>query len=132
MKFPYYKLERSVERPIVPIKVSSGDKAVRYFGLVDSGADMNLFHSEISDLLGIKLEDGIQGYMKGAVEGRSQAYYVHPITLNIAGKSYETHAAFMSNLSKSGHGLLGQRTFFNLFKKISFDFDKKEVEIVEK
>ena len=38
----------------------------------------------------------------------------------------------MPNLSKSGHGLLGQRTFFNLFKKVSFDFDKKEVELVEK
>jgi len=132
MKFSYYKLKKGVERPIVPIEVSSGGKSVRYFGLIDSGADINLFHSEISDMLGISLKDGEQGYINGAVEGNSQVYYLHPIKLKIDGKSYDTYAAFMPNLSKNGHGLLGQRTFFSLFKKISFDFDKKEVELVER
>jgi len=128
----YYKLEKGVERPIVRIKVSNGGKAVYYYGLIDSGADMNLFHSEISDLLGITLETGVKGYMKGAVEGRPQVYYIHPIVLEVEGRSYGTYAAFMTNLSKNGHGLLGQRTFFNLFNKVSFGFTKKEIELVEK
>ena len=33
-------------------------KEIPYFGLIDSGADINLFHAEIAELLGLKLEAG--------------------------------------------------------------------------
>lgn len=41
-----------------------------------------------------------------------------------------TEVAFMLNLSKNGHGLLGQNGFFDLFK-ISFDKKKEEIELKE-
>lgn len=38
----------------------------------------------------------------------------------------------MPTLSRNGFGLLGQLNFFNLFKKVVFDYNKKEVELVQR
>jgi len=132
MKYRYYKLAKDVERPIIPLEISNGDTKVRYFGLIDSGADINIFHSEIAEILGIDLEKGIKGSVSGITHGESQSYYIHPINLSIGGWKYETVAAFMPTLSKNGHGLLGQAGFFDLFRKVAFNFNKKEIELVQK
>lgn len=58
MKFPYRKLpltERSAYfgfallRPIIPVTVKHGERAVDYLALIDSGADFNIFHAEIAE-----------------------------------------------------------------------------------
>ena len=40
MKFPYMDLGQGIYRPILPFNISyRGGRIVKYFGLVDSGAD---------------------------------------------------------------------------------------------
>jgi hypothetical protein len=51
MKLPYAKLPYGFKRPIIRIAVSSGDRQVPYYSLLDSGADMNLMHAELAPLL---------------------------------------------------------------------------------
>jgi hypothetical protein len=58
MKFPYYKIKEGVIRPIIEIELFCNDKKLRYFALIDSGADMNIFHAEIAVALGIDIEKG--------------------------------------------------------------------------
>lgn len=117
-----------VLRPVIPIEVGYGEKVIRYFALIDSGADMNLFHGEIADLLGIRLESGLKGEVSGITEGESQIFYTHPITIRIGNDIYKSEAAFMPTLSRNGHGLLGQSGFFSLFT-VTFDRSKKEIEL---
>lgn len=128
MKFTYKSLTDGVLRPVIPIEVGYGEKVIRYFALIDSGADMNLFHGEIADLLGIRLESGLKGEVSGITEGESQIFYTHPITIKIGNDTYKSEAAFMPTLSRNGHGLLGQSGFFNLFT-VTFDRSKKEIEL---
>lgn len=132
MKFPYYELRGGLTRPIIEIEMSYGDRNFRYAALIDSGADMNLFQSEVAEHLGIDLEKGIKRSVGGIADGESQVYYVHPVTLTVGGWKYETTVGFMPALSKNGYGVLGQMDFFNLFKKVSFDFNKQEIELVQK
>lgn len=132
MKFPYKKLPYGVVRPIIPVEVRYKDKSVNYFALVDSGADISLFHEEIGKILGIDIENGKKGYVSGVTQGELQAYYIHEIELNVGGWPFKTLVGFMPTLSKNGHGLLGQKGFFDLFKSINFDYNKKEIEIKNK
>lgn len=108
MKFPYFKLDKNIRRPIIPLVVKAHGKEVKYFSLVDSGADLNLFHGEIAELLNIDLKSGKKGKISGITEGESQSFFVHPVVLNIGGWDFETEAGFMPHLSRNGHGLLGQ------------------------
>lgn len=130
MKFPYKKLSTGISRPIIPVDVFYKGKLIKYFALIDSGADINIFQKEIGDILGIDIESGRHGMVTGVVQADAQDYFIHPVTIQVGGWKYNTEVAFMPNLSKNGHGLLGQKGFFNLFI-IKFDNLKQEIELKE-
>lgn len=130
MKFPYKKLFSGVSRPIIPIEVLNGEKSLRYYALIDSGADINIFPAEIAEILGINVKSGKKGKISGVTQGETQDYYIHPITISVGGWKYKTEAAFMPTLSQNGHGLLGQKGFFNLFV-VKFNQPKQEIELKE-
>ena len=132
MKFPYKKLPSGRVRPIIPLQVSyKGGKSLGYFALVDSGADICIFHTEIADIIGIKnIESGRKSLVGGITQGEVQAYYTHPVTITVGGWNYDIEVAFMPTLSKLGYGLLGQSGFFSIFS-IKFDFLKEEIELKE-
>jgi Aspartyl protease len=131
MKFPYTRLPNKIKRPIIRIAVEHKGKEIPYFGLIDSGADMNLFHAEIAELLGLDLKAGVKQFAGGIVEGERREYYVHNITLKIGGwRNENVREGFMPSLSKNGHGLLGQYGFFDLYS-VKFDLPKGEIELKE-
>jgi Aspartyl protease len=130
MKFPYTKLPNGIKRPIIRIAIEHKGKEIPYFGLIDSGADMNLFHGEIAELLGLDLEAGEEHFVSGIVEGELRPYYVHTVSLKVGGWKHNVKIGFMPSLSKSGHGLLGQYGFFDLYA-VKFDLLKGEIELKE-
>jgi len=100
-----------------------------YFALIDSGADVNLFHAELAPLLGLDLTAGERREVGGVVEAERRTYYVHKISLHVGGWKHDNvGVGFMPDLSKSGHGLLGQHGFFNLYT-VKFDLLKGEIEL---
>ena len=125
MKFPYKKLSGGISRPIIPIEVFYKNKAVKYYALIDSGADINIFHKEIGDILEIDIEKGNHGVVSGVVQTEPQDYFLHPITIKVGGWEYKTEAAFMPSLSKNGHGLLGQKGFLIYLKSLLTIISKK-------
>jgi hypothetical protein len=129
MKFSYFQLGSGIRRPIIPLIVKANGKEVKYFALVDSGADLNLFHGEIAELLGIDLDSGAEGKISGITEGEAQKFFVHPVTVNVGGWDFETEVGFMPRLSRNGHGLLGQKGFFDLFNKVSFSKKNHVIEL---
>lgn len=50
MKFGYKTYDHGVLRPVIPVQVIYKDTIVFYEVLIDSGADSNIFSSDIADV----------------------------------------------------------------------------------
>lgn len=132
MKFRYKKCGGGIVRPVIPIRIKFGSQAVDYEALVDSGADLCIFHAEIGEVLGINIAEGKPREVFG-VGGKSSLYYLHRVVIEVGGWAHEIEAGFMPNVS--GHvmryGLVGQKGFFGAFV-VKFDFSKEEIELKKK
>ncbi len=130
MKFEYKRYGK-ILRPVIPIKVKYGDRAVRYEVLVDSGADICIFDGGIGDILAIDVESG-ERQSVGGIAGQSAPYYVHDVEIEVGGWPYKIHAGFLRNVAGGfNYGVVGQKGFFEFFK-VKFDFSKAEVELTRK
>ena len=129
MKFKYKRYSREILRPVIPIKIQSVKDAINYEVLVDSGADICLFHAEIGELLGIDITKGKPQEVFG-VGGKASLYYTHPVQINVGGWLYNIEAGFMPNVSGGvmRYGLAGQKGFFDIFI-VKFDLLKSEIEL---
>lgn len=129
MIFQYKKIQ-GVSRPVVPIKIQYRDRSVIYEVLVDSGADVCMFDAEVGDALGIPFFDGLVGEVSG-VTGLTKPFYIHPVTITVGDTSFSVEAGFLSNVSRFGYGVVGQRGFFDQFI-VMFDFLKEEIELTKR
>ena len=131
MKFRYKEITADIKRPIIPIILEHNGQSLALSALIDSGADISVFSAEVAEALGIDLRQGQEGVLGGVVAGRTEPYYVHKLTLSVGGRhSDNVPIAFMPNLTRLGHGLLGQYGFFDLYT-VKFDLTKGEVELKE-
>lgn len=126
MKFKYKRYGPDTIRPVVPIEVCFNSLSVPYEVLIDSGADVCIFDSDIADILGINILKGIRGEVSG-VTGVPEYYYVHKVTIIINGMKYKTDIGFMK-LRNQAFGIVGQKGFFDKFI-VKFDLQKEEIEI---
>jgi len=137
VKFSYRKIPLSEPssyfgssflRPIIPVTIKHGTKEIRYAALVDSGADFNIFHADIAEAIGIDVQSG-EPINFGGIHAQSGAIgYFHEVGLEVGGHPYTTRVAFSWDIASHGHGVLGQRGFFEYFKVI-FHYQKGEVEL---
>lgn len=122
------KLGPGVYRPILPFTISyRGQKPIKYFGLVDSGADNTLITGELAGLIGIKnIKTGREEFVAG-IGGQSKVYF-HLITITISGHNFDIEAGFTtdSTISSLGHGLLGQ---IGLFDHCTIKFSRRKLEM---
>lgn len=96
--------------------------------MIDSGADFNIFHAEIGEAIGINITDG-EEIDFGGIQSRVGAKgYFHDVTLVIGGHTYDARVAFSWDIAEHGHGVPGQKGFFEQFK-IIFDYAKEDIEI---
>ena len=128
-KSPIFPKERSITRPVIPVRLINDDKHVDYYGLIDSGADLCLFHAKIGEIIGLNIKSGKQTKLFG-LEGKAVAYF-HNITINVGGWEYGCHAGFSYDVKDMPYGLLGQKGFFDRFI-VNFDFDKEYIELRRK
>jgi len=148
MKFPFLRLESrpcsafpersSCLRPVIPIHIYSVDlkEKIHYYALLDTGADYNLFHSELAELIGIKNYKNSNEQTMFGIEGKGIDSYFHDIVVEVGGWKYRAYSGFsdfagVKNLDKMPYGILGQVGFFENFK-ITFDYEKQEIEIKRK
>lgn len=113
MIFSYLKITPKISRPIITIIVKSQSFFALYQVMIDSGADHCIFDLGLAEKLGITLDkkDTIQlrGVGKDDVEG-----YWGTVELKIGDSIYQTKVVF-ANMSDFGHGILGQKGFFDHF-----------------
>ncbi len=111
-QFPYIQAGLYY-RPIIPIRLRYHTIIARYSALVDSGADFNLLHGEIADVLGIDLQH-LKTQSIGGIGGKAVGY-PYLMDIGIGDTFYQTQVIFSYDISIKGFGILGQSGFFDRF-----------------
>ena len=93
-------------------------KSKRFDALVDSGAFTTYFHADIGRALGLKVEAGEVGELRGVVAGAVATVYYHEVRLCLAEHIISIKAGFYDKLG--GAGILGRHGFFEHFC-VAFD-----------
>ena len=129
MKFKYKQYGATTIRPVIEIKLKSNLDSLRYEVLVDSGADLCIFNSEVGEAIGIDVKKGKPREVFG-VGGKASVYYLHPVKIDVGGWEYEIQAGFMSDVAGRSvpYGVVGQKGFFENFI-VKFDLKKEEIEL---
>jgi hypothetical protein len=128
-KLKYYKTGQ-FKRPLVKIKLQNIDpkkgEKLEYLALIDSGADLCVFHADIAPLLGISLTN-IKPHKMSGVSGKSFNTYLQVIKIGIKDYYFEVPVYFSKEISKNGYGFLGQQGFFDYFKQIRFEYNNGNI-----
>ncbi len=93
-------------------------KSARFDALVDSGAFTTYFHSDIGKTLGLKIEEGDPGLLRGVVDAPPGTVFYHDVKLCIAEHVIPIRAGFYDKLGCAG--ILGRHGFFEHFS-VMFD-----------
>lgn len=140
MKFRYQKIQaqksvafperKFILRPIIPVVLILKDKKVGYKALLDSGADYNIFHGELGEILGLDVKNGKMENFGGISGGQLIAYF-HSVGAEIGGWEYKLYCGFSYDIPSFGYGVLGQKGFFDN-SVVKFDLTKEEIELKTK
>lgn len=109
--------------PLIPISIRYGKNKMDYFALIDSGATISIFKTDIASKLGINIEKGKEISMR-SVTGWIMGY-VHNLDIKVGGKLIKCDIVF-SNDYQASINILGRSCFFEKFK-ITFDEKNKSV-----
>jgi hypothetical protein len=124
LKLPYILLKDRFY-PIIPVGLITEKETVRTEALVDSGANISIFHSEFCKELGLKLESGEKKIFQGI--GGKITGFIHNVKLNVNEHVFLCKIAF-SNEMITGLNIIGRENFFEKFI-VTFDDVKKEIEL---
>lgn len=125
--FEYKKLG-NFWKPIVPINLKHNKKELKYVALLDSGADINIFHSDIAQVLSIDLNALCQKSFSGIKKEARGIMYMAIIEIGIDDYTFNAPVYFSPDISPDGYGIVGQNGFFDKFK-VTFNFDQKKIEL---
>ena len=134
MRFRYTEIQnhqdptRPFRRPYLIVRLINGDRHKDVISLVDSGADVCLFHSDIGRMIGIEIEAAPELACKG-VSGVNEVAYLHRVDLEVRGLSSITLDVGFTNSMAAGTGLLGQLGFFEQFQ-INFQLSQNFFELL--
>lgn len=126
MTFSYEVVTPRVKRPIIPILLKSKNTFIFDRALVDSGADNCIFSIDIANLLGIKLSQKDMVPFSGISQGKVVGYWSE-LTIRVGKVAYATPVIF-AEISNFGHGIQGQRGFFDHFD-VRLSYQRQVIEI---
>ena len=95
----------------------------RFEAIVDSGSPWCLFHAQIGESIGIRVDTGQRGSLGGVLAGASSDVYFHQVKLVFLGGMVDTIAGFSHDLSLAA--ILGRQGFFDNCT-VSFDPSRSE------
>lgn len=125
MTFPYREITPHIKRPIIRVILKSKDTFVIYPVIIDSGADYCIFSIELAQVLGIELSKSKISFM-GVGKERVQGFWGE-VEIRVGEVSYKLKAIF-AEISEFGHGILGQKGFFDHFD-VNLSYKKQIIEI---
>ena len=112
-EFPYLKDAQGRYAPLIYLQAWTGDRWLYLQAYVDSGASWSVFHVDVAQLLGIKLNKAKRHYLSLG-NGSVIPIYLQHIKVRFAGIEFSAPAGF-SDALKVGFNLLGRAGFFSRF-----------------
>jgi hypothetical protein len=91
--------------------VHSHQTSKRVEAVVDSGSPWCLFHAQIGESVGIKINRGARGSLGGVLAGASSDVYFHSVKLMFMGCIVPVMAGFSHDLSVAA--IVGRQGFFD-------------------
>lgn len=127
--FPFPSSKRSIKiyRPIIPLTIFYRQKFVQFAALIDSGADCNIFPSDVANYLGIELTKGRRRNITGISGGKIKGYE-HPVNLKVGSCKFSSKIAFSNQFPKNALAVLGNKGFFDKFS-VRFVYSKGLIEL---
>ena len=113
VEFPYMKDAQGHYAPIVYLQAWTGNRWLYLQAYVDSGASWSVFHVDVAQLLGIKLNTAKRRYI-ALGNGSVIPIYLQHIKVRFAGKEFIAPAGF-SDALRVGFNLMGRAGFFDRF-----------------
>ena len=113
VEFPYLKDASGGHAPIVYLQVWTGNRWLYLQAYVDSGASWSVFHVDVAQLLGLKLNRAKRRYVSLG-NGSVLPIYLAHIKVRFAGTEFLAPAGF-SDALRMGFNLLGRAGFFDRF-----------------
>lgn len=115
--FPFHNLgipeQTRIWRPVLPIHpICNNVTSPRFEATLDTGSDYCLFPAIIGASIGIRIHDGAEGDLSGAIGGPRAKVYYHNVKLAVAGGMVDKKAGFSWDLTEN---LLGYFGFFETF-----------------
>lgn len=126
MIYFYKEISPTIKRPIIQVIVKSENYFVIYPVLIDSGADYCIFSTELAKDLGVGLKGKKVRFM-GIGKDKIAGYWGE-VEIKVGDLSHQTKVIF-AEISQFGHGILGQKGFFDHFDvKLSYQNQTIEIE----
>lgn len=126
MRSPYI-LRHGQLYPVIPLTAAWAGRAIDTYTLVDSGASVSLFRSEMAEALGLDLDRGEAVELGGV--GGSIPGFQHVVTVRMDTVAFDCHIVFSRHYTGS-FNIIGRQDFFRRFL-ITFDEAKGEVILEE-
>lgn len=123
--FPYRKDVHGDYYPVIDLFIYYKNGFVRTSALIDSGATISVFRSEVANELGIDIEKGKLTLLRG-IAGRIEGY-IHHLKVMIATKSFTCPIVF-SHEHLVSLNLLGRDVFFEQFT-IIFEEKRRQLRL---
>ena len=112
-EFSYLKDAHGRYAPIVYLQAWTGNRWLYLQAYVDSGASWSVFHVDVAQLLGIKLNAAKRRYVSLS-NGNVLPVYLARIKVRFAGSEFTVPAGF-SDALHMGFNLMGRAGFFSRF-----------------
>ena len=119
MEFSYrYSGRYRILLPMIPVKITTKQgRVLDTDAYVDSGAAFNFFGSESAKWLDLEMDAGRAAFMTGG-DGAALSCVMHPVRLEISGRTLETEVGFSPDLHV-GLNILGLKGFFDHFSEVA-------------
>jgi hypothetical protein len=133
MRFKYKTTNiRNDKIPLLEVIITNpqNNNKVSYTALLDSGAFMNVFHSDVAQILGIDLTKIKRQIDFGGVGTSPTVLKGKPYIVNLMvaqkGKShsFDSYVLFSDDISPNGNPLLGRQGFMDQFSKVELYLKK--------
>lgn len=127
MKFRYkYKKFGNFFRPVIPIQIRLDKTVINYEALIDSGADICIFHKEIGELLELDFERLKSARFQGLSSKTPADGYQAIVDIGISNNFNPAIVIFSNQISEYGYGIIGQNGFFEYYQ-IKFNYHSKSI-----
>jgi hypothetical protein len=113
-------------KPFVEVELTHKGHTARVLALLDSGADVSLFHASLAPLLGIDVRAGLKQHFTG-IAGQMEAYF-HEVELMLVGLPAPIQVAVAFGELAGMSAILGQADFFQ-HHQITFERYNERIEI---